>query len=116
MRIAILGLAAFAAGLALSVPSRAQPQSGRDLFVRADKGYCIACHQVPEGAGPATRSDLGPRLDGARVRAFDRAKLRELLVDPTRANPESLMPPFGRHRILDAAEIERVIDYLHALP
>lgn len=114
MRIAILGLVAFAAGFVPPVP--AQALSGRELFVRVDKGHCIACHQVPEGAGPATRSDLGPRLDGARVRALDRARLRELLIDPSRANPESLMPPFGRHRILDAAEIERLIDYLHALP
>ena len=114
MHLAIFGLAAFAAGLALPVPAKAQ--SGRELFVRADKGHCIACHQVPDGAGPATRSDLGPRLEGTRLRALDRARLRELLIDPSRANPDSVMPPFGRHRILDAAEIERVIDYLHALP
>lgn len=114
MRAAIIGLAACAAGLALPVP--AQTQSGRELFVRADKGYCIACHQVPEGAGAATRSDVGPRLDGATTRALGRAKLRELLGDPTLANPDTLMPPFGRHHILDAGEIERVIDYLHALP
>jgi sulfur-oxidizing protein SoxX len=116
MRLALLGLVAFAAGLALPVPAQSQPQSGRDLFVRADKGYCIACHQVPDGAGPATRSDLGPRLDGAGMRALGRARLRELLADASRANPETLMPPFGRHRILDSAEIDRVIDYLHALP
>jgi sulfur-oxidizing protein SoxA len=26
------------------------------------------------------------------------------------------MPPFGRHRILDSAEIDRLVDYLYALP
>jgi hypothetical protein len=26
------------------------------------------------------------------------------------------MPPYGRHRLLEAGEIERVIDFLHALP
>ena len=114
MRAAIVVLAACAAGLALPVP--AQTPSGRELFARPDKGYCIACHQVPEGAGPATQSDLGPRLEGAHLRELGRDRLRELLVDPTRANPDTLMPPFGRHRILDAAEIERMIDYLHALP
>lgn len=94
----------------------AQANAGRDLFVRQDKGHCIACHQVPEGAGPAVRSDVGPRLDAARLRGWDRVRLRDLLADPTRANPDTVMPPYGRHRILDAGEIERVIDYLHALP
>jgi sulfur-oxidizing protein SoxX len=32
------------------------------------------------------------------------------------ANPDTLMPPFGRHRILHAAEIDRVVEYLYALP
>ena len=55
-------------------------------------------------------------LEGARMRALGRAQLRELLQDPTRANPSTLMPPFGRHRILDASEIEWLVEYLHALP
>ena len=38
------------------------------------------------------------------------------LVDPTRVNPDTVMPPFGRHRLLDAAEIERLAQFLEALP
>ena len=87
-----------------------------ELYVRADKGHCIACHQLPQGAGPPTRSDLGPRLEGARMRALGKPALRALLADPTRANPDSVMPPYGRHRILEAAEIDRLVDYLLALP
>ena len=85
-------------------------------FVRADKGHCIACHQVPEGSGPRTRADLGPALTGERMRALGRERLRALIEDPTRANAETVMPPYGRHRILDAAEIRRLVEYLHALP
>jgi sulfur-oxidizing protein SoxA len=114
MRAAILGLAACAAGLALPVP--AQVPSARDLYLRADKGHCIACHQLPEGTGPATRSDIGPALSGTRMRELGRDRLRDLLVDPTRANADTLMPPFGRHRILDAAEIDRLVVFLQALP
>lgn len=94
----------------------AQTPGGKELFVRPDKGDCIACHQVPEGAGPATRSDLGPRLQGARMRALGAAALRAQIDDPMRANPDTVMPPYGRHRILDAAEIDRVVEYLLALP
>jgi sulfur-oxidizing protein SoxX len=84
--------------------------------VQRDKGHCLACHQVPEGAGPATRADLGPKLEGSRMRSLGRERLREIIEDPTRANPDTVMPPFGRHRILDAAEINRIVEYLHALP
>lgn len=101
---------------ALALPAAAQPLAALDLFTRADKGHCIACHQVPAGAGPATRSDVGPKLEGARMRELGRARLREMIVDPTRLNPDSVMPPFGRHRILDAGEIDRLVEYLYALP
>lgn len=103
---------AFAAGTTLPVCA----QEGRDLFTRADKGHCIACHQLPAGAGPATRSDLGPALGGARMRQLGKPALRELIGDPTRANPATVMPPYGRHSILDEREIARLVDYLHALP
>jgi len=93
-----------------------QAASGISLFTDPAKGNCIACHQVPEGAGPAVRANVGPRLDAARLAGWDRARLRALLDDPMRADPDTVMPPFGRHRILEPAEIERIIDYLHALP
>ena len=100
---------------ALALPAAAQT-SAPPAFVQREKGHCIACHQVPEGAGPATRSDVGPRLTGARMRELGRARLREVIEDATRANPETVMPPFARHRILEPAEITRIVEYLHALP
>lgn len=111
-RLRILAAAAaLAAGSAWG-----QAGEGRALFIDPGKGNCIACHQVPAGAGPAVRADVGPRLDAARLKGWDRARLRDLLRDPTRANPDTVMPPYGRHRLLDDREIERLIDFLHALP
>lgn len=107
----LAAVAAFAAAAAAG-----QVPEGRELFARPDKGNCIACHEVPEQSAPALRADVGPRLDAARLAGWDRARLRSLLADPTRANPDSVMPPYGRHLLLEAREIERVIDYLHALP
>ena len=104
------------ASMALVANAQAQAPSALPAFVQRDKGHCIACHQVPEGAGPATRADLGPRLEGARMRTLGRERLRALIEDPTRANPGTVMPPFGRHRILEPAEIGLIVDYLHALP
>ncbi len=111
---AIAALTALA--LAASAARAQAPLTGAQLFVRPEKGNCIACHQVSDPAAPRTRSDLGPKLEGARMRAIGRERLRTLLTDPMANNPDTLMPPFGRHRILDSREIERVIDYLDALP
>jgi len=105
-----------AAALALSPAFAQSPKAAPEVFTAPDKGNCIACHQVPEGAGPRTRADLGPALDGTRMRSLGRTRLREIIEDPTRANPETVMPPFGRHRILAKAEIDRLVEYLHALP
>ena len=109
------GRAVLALACGIATSSMAQP-TAPDSFVRADKGHCIACHQLPVGAGPQTRADLGPGLEGKRMRALGRAGIRQAIVDPTLANPDTVMPPFGRHRILDAAEIERLVEFLHALP
>jgi sulfur-oxidizing protein SoxX len=105
-----LALAAFA------LAARAQEPNALDLFVRADKGHCIACHQLPAGAGPESRNDVGPRLEGARMRSLGREALREILEDATRRNADTVMPPYGRHRLLDASEIGRLTEFLHALP
>jgi sulfur-oxidizing protein SoxX len=102
--------------LASTVALAAGPPPALELFVRADKGNCIACHQLPQGAGPQTRADVGPRLEGARMRTLGKAALRQTLADQTLANPDTVMPPFGRHRLLDAAEIDRVVDFLLVLP
>jgi sulfur-oxidizing protein SoxX len=114
MRAAARFLAA-AAVLAACAPA-AHADEGRDLFTRPDKGNCIACHQLPEGSGPAVRADVGPRLDGARLKGWDRARLRAVLDDPMQSNPDSVMPPYGRHRILEPREIEVLVGFLHALP
>jgi len=110
-----LRLIAMAAAFA-AVAAWGQASAGREIFLRRDLGNCIACHQVSDGAVPAVRADVGPRLDAARLKGWNRDRLRVLIEDPTRAHPETVMPPYGRHRLLESREIERVIDYLHALP
>lgn len=114
MRASALGIALALAGAAHAQAPR--PVAALDLFVSPMKGHCIACHQLPEGSGPATRADLGPKLAGARMRELGKPALRRLLDDPLPQQPETLMPPFGKHRILEPAEIDRLVEFLHALP
>jgi sulfur-oxidizing protein SoxX len=110
-RAAVLTLAA-----GISLPTLAQVPAAPDLFTRADKGHCSACHELAPASAAGTRADVGPVLQGARMRSLGKRALRELIQDPTRANPATVMPPFGRHRILDANEIDRLVEFLHALP
>jgi sulfur-oxidizing protein SoxX len=102
--------------LAAAIAHPAFGQQATDLFTRPDKGYCIACHQLPAGAGPEVRNDVGPRLEGSRMRSLGKDRLRQIIDDASKANPDSIMPPFGRHRILDAREIASLAEFLHALP
>ena len=106
----------FLALASAALQAAAQSPAALDLFTRGDKGGCIACHQLPAGSGPATRADVGPALAGPRMRELGRARLADLLQDPTRANPQTVMPPYGRHRILQKAEIDALVEFLHALP
>jgi len=82
MRALPMVLAALAAAAAL--PCGAQTPSVADLFIRPEKGHCIACHQVPEGSGPQTGADVGPRLEGSRMRALGKKAIRDVIVDPNR--------------------------------
>jgi sulfur-oxidizing protein SoxA len=108
-RAALLAACSLAAGsFAQSPPPEA--------FVRPDKGHCVACHQLPEAAGRPGGGDMGPALTGARMRELGAAGLRSVIEDPMKANPGTAMPPYGRHHILDAAEITRLVQYLQALP
>ena len=87
---------------------------------------CIGCHRIPIPE-EAFHGTAGPDLAGVGSR-LSAAELRLRLVDPTRANPDTLMPPYhkvsGLHRvapryagkpILNAREIEDVIAYLLTL-
>jgi sulfur-oxidizing protein SoxX len=107
-------IAAFIAAIAL--PAWAQDDAALQLFAAPAKGHCAACHQLPEGIGAASRNDVGPRLEGTRMRLLGKDGLREILKDPAVRNPDTVMPPYGRHRLLDAREIERLVEFLHALP
>ena len=51
----------------------------------------------------------------AELRFPDRERLRRQIVDASLSNRHSRMPPFGRHQILTAEEIELIMDYLYTL-
>ena len=87
-------------------------EQGRALAFERSKGNCLACHVI-EGGDLA--GNYGPPLVSMKARYPDRAKLREQIWDASIQDPNTRMPPFGRHRILTEEEIDLVVDYILTL-
>lgn len=85
---------------------------GKALAFERTKGNCLACHAAGDGQLAGT---IGPPLVGMKQRYPDKAALRAQIWDATTRNPRSMMPPFGRHRILTEEEIDLVVDYIYTL-
>lgn len=87
-------------------------RSGRELAFARDKGNCLACHVIAGGEQAGT---VGPPLLDMRARWPDPDALAARIADSTALNPATLMPPFGRHRILSAEEIAAIVAFLYTL-
>lgn len=99
---------------------------GRAIVVNRQVGFCLLCHSGPF---PEERfqGDLAPDLTGAG-RRFTTGQLRLRMVDATRINPSTIMPPYYRieglervgsayrnRPILNAEQIEDVVAFLATL-
>jgi sulfur-oxidizing protein SoxX len=96
-------------------PAWAAESSGRRVAHDQERGNCLACHRMPADPGAETNADMGPALENIRQRYPDRADLRQRIWDARAFNPDTIMPPYGRHRILTEEEIDQVVDYVHGL-
>ena len=102
------------------------PLRGRAIVLDRRLGACLLCHTgpFPEDKFQGT---LAPDLSGAGSR-WSAAQLRLRLVDATRLNPDTIMPPYYRvdeltrvgrpwqgKPILTAAQNEDVVAFLSTL-
>ena len=110
LRLAALG---FALGLPPAHAADAGRATGQQLAHDVYKGNCLACHQIPGDSSAVSRADIGPPLFHMRERFPDRAALRSQLWDPMTRNPQTVMPPFGRHKVLTEKEIDLIVDYIY---
>jgi sulfur-oxidizing protein SoxX len=108
---AILGSFAVLPGVAVAAEPSVVEQ-GKQIAFDRKKGNCLACHQIEGGALPG---NIGPPLVAMAQRFPDKAKLHAQIWDSNRNNPNSMMPPFGRHEILTESEIEKVVEYVYTL-
>lgn len=99
---------------------------GKAIVLDRTRGNCLICHAFPvEGEG--FQGELGPAMTGVGSRLSE-GQIRLRMIDQSRINPETIMPPYYRLRglrdvapeydgkpALEAQEIEDVIAYLKTL-
>ena len=112
--IAALTLAATVAATGLVGPVRAQSAvaEGQKIAFDRSKGNCLTCHEIKGGDLPGS---IGPKLENIKSKYPDRSNLVAILNDETKRNPLTVMPPFGRNRILTEREINAVVEFLQTL-
>lgn len=101
-------------------------EQGRRIVLDRETGNCLICHQIPI-AGEPSQGDLAPSLAGVGGR-LSAGQIRYRLVDESRLNPATLMPPYyrvdglthvaSRYRgkpVFTAQEIEDVAAFLATL-
>lgn len=101
-------------GAAASSSARAQSavDEGRKLAFDRGKGNCLTCHVIKGGDLPGT---IGPELIDIKSKYPNREDLVAIITDETTRNPLTVMPPFGRNRLLTEKEINAVVDFLQTL-
>lgn len=85
---------------------------GQKLAFDRGKGNCLTCHAIKGGDLPGT---IGPALTDIKSKYPNRDDLVAILYDETKRNPQTVMPPFGRNRILTDKEINAIVDFLQTL-
>src|SRR5260370_40103065 len=85
---------------------------GERLAFDRGKGNCLTCHEIKGGDLPGT---IGPALKDIKSRYPDRKDLVAILYDETKRNPQTVMPPFGRNRILTEQGINAIVYVLSTL-
>ncbi|PJG50870.1 sulfur oxidation c-type cytochrome SoxX [Bradyrhizobium forestalis] len=110
---ALLVALALLAGTAMA-PAGAQSTvaEGQKLAFDRGKGNCLTCHVIKGGDLPGT---IGPELKDLKAKYPDRNELVAIIFDETKRNPQTMMPPFGRNRILTEQEINAIVDFLQTL-
>jgi sulfur-oxidizing protein SoxX len=106
--------------------AKGDPARGRAIVVDTQRGMCLLCHSGPFPEAKF-QGNIGPNLAGVG-RRLSEGQLRLRIVDSSKINPDTIMPPFyrvdglrrvppayRRKPVLTAAEIEDVVAFLMTL-
>jgi len=100
-------------GAATAAELTADQEKGKELAFGRSAGNCLACHQIQGGK---LAGNMGPALIAMKARYPDIEKLKAVIRDPReKFGDQTIMPPFGAHRILTDEEIDLIAEYVHTL-
>ena len=116
MVTAACSVAVMTASLALAPLSTASAETalekGKALSFDRKLGNCLACHAMDDGK---LAGNIGPPLISMKLRYPDKAKLRAQIWDASEKNDNTIMPPFGKHKMLTEEQIDLITDYVYSL-
>ena len=105
---------------------RGDPTHGREVVVSRELGNCLLCHRMP-ASEERFQGNIGPDLSGVAARLSE-GQIRLRIVDASRLNPSTIMPPYYRVEglqrvmaayrdkpVLTAEQIEDVVAFLWTL-
>ncbi len=101
--LAIAPQAALAAGASVV-------EEGKAIAFNRKKGNCLACHKMKDGT---LEGNIGPALVNMADRYPDKKDLRAQIWDATQVNPNTIMPPYGKYKILTEEEIDKVVEFIY---
>ena len=85
---------------------------GKRISFDRKLGNCLSCHAIAGGQAPG---NIGPPLIAMKARFPDKKALRDQIWDATKRNPNTMMPPFGKHNALTEKQIDAVVEYIYTL-
>ena len=109
---ALTGCLGLIAPITASAADDADIAKGKELAFDRKKGNCLACHQIEGGT---LAGNIGPPLVAMKARFPDYEKMKAQIADPRVKNPNTIMIPFGPHKVLSAQEIELVSQFIYTL-
>jgi len=110
--VAVLAGALLAAPFSTANADESTVAKGKETSFDRKLGNCLACHAMDDGELPG---NIGPPLISMKLRFPDRAKLRAQIWDSTVNNPNTIMPPFGRFKMLSEEQIDQIVEYVYTL-
>jgi len=111
----VAGVAMLISGSLLALPQvvlAGAVEDGKAVAEDRKKGNCFGCHDYK---GAVMAGNIGPKLENIKARFPDKAILRARIADETKFNPNTIMPPFGKHKILSDQEIDNIVEFIYSL-
>ena len=92
--------------------------NGWGAAITRRKGNCLSCHHAivdnwPEALPPG--GNIGPPFVAMSARFPNSEDLRNQIWDATAKNPNTSMPPFGKHKLISEKDIDNIVAWLSTL-